>query len=382
MGEETRQRALDALGILDTAPDERIDRVVRMAQEVFGVPMVSVSLIDRDRQWRKAQIGLGSDQTTPRESAFCDVTIRRPETLIVEDAARDVRFADNPYVVGDPHLRFYAGHPLTAPNGERIGSFCIMDTEPRRLDQHAQDLLQDMALWVQAELVSTEELEGATIVQRALLPTRTPEVPGYDLAARAVPAGLLLGDFYDWRLLPGRLRVTVADVMGKGAGPALVAATVRAALRAAPERPLVQAVAELDRALAEDFGGTGMFVTAVHGDIDLATGEISVVDAGHSLAFVLKADDTWVELRSTGLPLGMGFDEPRDVGRARLEPGDTFLCCSDGLLDILDPDDPFGHVRRVVRERGPAGAVEEAARLAAVGASDDVTVVIVQRRAQ
>lgn len=377
MSEETRQRALDSLGILDTPPDDRIDRVVRMAREVFGVPMVSVSLIDGDRQWRKSQVGLGGDEA-PREGAFCDVTIRRPDTLIVEDAARDDRFAGNPYVVGDPHLRFYAGHPLTAPDGERVGSFCIMDTEPRHLDDHSREMLRDMALWVQSELMTARELDGAAMVQRALLPATNPVVPGYTLAARAIPAERLLGDFYDWRLLGSTLRVTVADVMGKGAGPALIAATARASLRAAPDRPLPEAVAELDRALDEDFAGTGMFVTAVHGDIDVDTGDVSIVDAGHSLAFVLKADDTWVELRSTGLPLGMGFDERRTIARARLEPGDTFLCCSDGLLDILDPADPFEHVRRVLRDRGPDGAVEEAARLA-VGAHDDVTVVVVQR---
>jgi len=119
--DDARQRALDRLGILDTPREERFDRVTRLAQELFGVPMVSVSFIDRDRQWRKSFIGLPGHEA-PREQAFCDATIRQPGTLIVEDAALDDRFAANPFVIGDPHLRFYAGHPLQAPGGEQVGT--------------------------------------------------------------------------------------------------------------------------------------------------------------------------------------------------------------------------------------------------------------------
>ena len=106
--DEKRQRAVEALGILDTPPDARVDRVTRLAQELFGVPMVSVTLIDGDRQWRKSQIGLGGNEA-PREHAFCDVTVRGEGTLVVEDASTDATFADNPFVVGEPHLRFEVG---------------------------------------------------------------------------------------------------------------------------------------------------------------------------------------------------------------------------------------------------------------------------------
>ena len=84
--DDKRQRAIEKLGILDSAPDARVDRVTRLAQELFDVPMVSVTLLDRDRQWRKSQIGLGGNEA-PREGAFCDATVRGEGTLIVEDAA-------------------------------------------------------------------------------------------------------------------------------------------------------------------------------------------------------------------------------------------------------------------------------------------------------
>ena len=377
--DEKRQRAIEELGILDTPPDARVDRVTRLAQELFDVPMVSVTLIDRDRQWRKSQIGLGGNEA-PREGAFCDVTVRKGDTLIVEDASTDATFAENPFVTGDPHLRFYAGHPLAAPTGEHFGTLCILDTKPRSLDPHQIRLLRELAQWVQNELTEVQELDAASLVQRALYTARTPEVAGYTLAASATGAGQLMGDVYDWYVHDGRLRVTLADVMGKGASAAIIAAEVRASLRTAPYRSLGESVLEVDRMLDGDIGGSNIFVTAVHTEIDIATGELAFVDAGHSLAFILRADGSWEFLESTGLPLGMGLDEVREAASARLEVGDSYLVCSDGLLDVLDPDDPYGHVYRVLTSLDPQGAVDEAARLAkAVRAPDDVTVVVVRR---
>lgn len=367
--------------MLDTPPDARVERVTRLAQELFDVPMVSVTLIDRDRQWRKSQIGLGGREA-PREGAFCDVTVRGEGTLVVEDASTDATFAANPFVVGDPHLRFYAGHPLAAPGGEQVGTLCILDTRPRTLDRAQLALLRELALWVQTELTQEEELDQASVVQRALLAARIPDVPSYTLAASATAAGQLMGDVYDWYVHGDRLRVTLADVMGKGAGAAIIAAEVRASLRTAPTRTLTESVAEVDRMLEDDIGGSNIFVTAVHAEIDIPTGALSFIDAGHSLAFVLRASGAFEPLESTGLPLGMGFDEDRVAASARLGVGDSYLVCSDGLLDVLDPADPFGHVYRVLRALGPQGAVEEAARLAdELHAPDDVTVVVVRRDA-
>ncbi len=306
--------------------------------------------------------------------------MRKGDTLVVEDASTDETFADNPFVTGDPHLRFYAGHPLAAPGGEHFGTLCILDTRPRSLDDSQLALLRELAGWVQSELTQVHELDEASLVQKALMSVRTPVVPGYTLAASATAAGQLMGDVYDWYVHDGRLRVTLADVMGKGAGAAIIAAEVRASLRTAPDRSLGEAVREVDRMLEDDIGGSNIFVTAVHTEIDIATGELSFVDAGHGLAFILRADGRWEFLESTQLPLGTGFDDVRDSAGARLEAGDSYLVCSDGLLDVLDPDDPYGHVYRVIRSLEPAGAVAEAARLAkAVQAPDDVTVVVVRR---
>src|SRR5690606_14306941 len=134
--------------------------------------------------------------------------------------------------------------------------------------------------------------------------------------------------------------------------------------------------------LAQDFGDAGMFVTAVHADVDPATGGVELADAGHGLAFILRATGEREPLRSAGLPIGMGvaFAGDRDVTVARLDPGDCLICCSDGLLDVLDSDDPFGHAARAIHELGPQGAVDEAMRLSrSERATDDVTAVVIRR---
>lgn len=379
--EARRQAALDAMGILDTPPDERVDRVARLAKEMFGVPMVSVSLIDRDRQWRKTQIGLDGPEA-PREDSFCDYTVRKGSSVLVEDAAVSVEFSDNPFVTGDPHVRFYAAHPLFAPGGEPVGTLCIVDTEPHDFTESKSALLRDLAFWVQTELTKDQDIDQAEVVQRSMQPKHHPSIPGYTIAAAAVARGKLSGDFYDLSMHEENLRITLADAMGKGTGPALVAAGVRGSLRTAPERSIVAAVADADRLVDADLGDSGMFVTAVHAELSPASHEVSVVDAGHGLAFITRADGTWHRFATTGLPLGMGSGTTadREIESVTLEPGDSFVVFSDGLLDVLNPEDPFGNACRVVTELGPEGAVREALLLARdKRATDDITVLIVKR---
>ncbi|WP_415842065.1 GAF domain-containing protein [Paracidovorax anthurii] len=128
-----RLRALRDLMLLDTSPEERFDRVVRFAAEQLDAPMALVSLVDEQRQWFKSRIGIALEETA-RDISFCAHAILQPEVFIVEDARLDHRFAGNPMVTGEAHIRFYAGAPLQAPGGERIGTLCVLDTEPRALN--------------------------------------------------------------------------------------------------------------------------------------------------------------------------------------------------------------------------------------------------------
>jgi two-component sensor histidine kinase len=135
--EQERLAALHRYAILDTAPEEAFERVVRLAHVLFGVPMAVVSLVDEKRQWFKAKIGVDASET-PRDWAFCAHAIQQPDVMIVPDARLDPRFAANPLVLGEPFIRFYAGAPLRTPAGHALGTVCVISPEPRQ-DFPAQD---------------------------------------------------------------------------------------------------------------------------------------------------------------------------------------------------------------------------------------------------
>lgn len=130
--EDERLSALRALLLLDTPPEERFDRLARFVAEQLDVPIALLTLVDGQRQWFKARVGLDATET-PRDISFCGHAIMKNDLFIVEDASRDPRFSDNPLVTGEPHIRFYAGAPLSAPGGHRIGTLCVIDTVPRTL---------------------------------------------------------------------------------------------------------------------------------------------------------------------------------------------------------------------------------------------------------
>ena len=132
--EEERLQALHRAGILDTARDPVFDALCEEARQAFGVPIALVSLVDRDRQWFKAEQGLGVCETS-RDVAFCTYTILADEVFVVEDARAEARFRDNPLVTGPPFIRFYAGAPLIYRSRIRLGSFCLIDMEPRRFSR-------------------------------------------------------------------------------------------------------------------------------------------------------------------------------------------------------------------------------------------------------
>lgn len=152
--EPERLRALYDLDILDTPPEVAFDRITRLAAELFDTPIATISLIAEGRQWLKSKIGpLG--QEIPRDTSFCQFTILSDEVLNVPDALRDTRFADNPHVLGDPNIRFYAGAPIRLASGLRMGAMCVIDTKPRppltdterrRLEIFAQIVVDEMEL--------------------------------------------------------------------------------------------------------------------------------------------------------------------------------------------------------------------------------------------
>jgi len=153
--ESARVAALRALGILDTPAEERFDRLTRLARRILGVPMAMISLVDTDRQWFKSSPGTRVQQT-PRRVSFCGHAILGDGAFVVADARADSRFADNPLVTGEPGVRFYAGHPLRAPGGQRVGTLCVVDQRPREIGAEDLQSPQDLAALAERELVLSE----------------------------------------------------------------------------------------------------------------------------------------------------------------------------------------------------------------------------------
>jgi diguanylate cyclase (GGDEF)-like protein len=153
--EAERQQSLENLNILDTAIEERFERVTRLASRLIGTPIAAISLIDGGRQWWKSVQGLTGAETA-RDVSFCGHTILGDQPFVVEDTAKDDRFHDNPLVTGDPGIRFYAGMPVHAPDGQRIGALCVIDREPRQLTASQMEDLKDLAAMVEVEIKSKQ----------------------------------------------------------------------------------------------------------------------------------------------------------------------------------------------------------------------------------
>ncbi|MET0178919.1 MAG: MBL fold metallo-hydrolase [Novosphingobium sp.] len=152
--EAERLAALHALGLLDTPAEERFDRLTRVAAALFDVPIALVSLVDANRQWFKSCVGTDISESS-REMSFCAHAVVERDLLVIPDALRDDRFADNPVVSGPPYVRFYAGAPIYMADGHCAGTLCVIDGRPRDFTNDDRDRLRDLATLVQQELVAS-----------------------------------------------------------------------------------------------------------------------------------------------------------------------------------------------------------------------------------
>ncbi len=153
--EAVRIQTLHSLNILDTEPEERFDRLTRLAKRLFNVPIVLVSLVDKNRQWFKSRIGIDVCEGS-RDTSFCGHAILGNDLLIVTDALLDERFHDNPFVINEPKIRFYAGVPLTVSNNSKVGTLCLIDYNPHIFDEEDQSLLRDLGCMAQQELAAVQ----------------------------------------------------------------------------------------------------------------------------------------------------------------------------------------------------------------------------------
>lgn len=226
--EAGRMAALRRYDILDTPAEPAFDRIAALVRSILNVPMAAISLIDDDRQWFKALDGLDRKETS-RDIAFCDHTIRERTPMIIPDATSDARFSANPLVTGDPHIRSYAGIPLTTPDGYNVGSLCAIDTQPRAFDPAHVEILHNLAA------LAVEQMELRRIADRDFLTdalTRRAFVAEMDkrialFTRHQRPASLLLFDIDHFK--------AVNDSYGHPAGDQVIRSV--AALCAELKRP-------------------------------------------------------------------------------------------------------------------------------------------------
>lgn len=149
--ESERLQELEELYLIDTPAEERFDRITRLAQSLFNVPIALITLVGEERVWIKSSQGLSALEI-PREISFCAFAILGPDAMVVPDSRLDPRFKDNPFVKNEPHVIFYAGQPLVGPKGHRVGTLCLIDHKPREFGNKDLQNLKDLAAFAEFEL--------------------------------------------------------------------------------------------------------------------------------------------------------------------------------------------------------------------------------------
>ena len=377
--ESDRMAALNRLNLMDSPAEERFDRITRAAKEMFGVPGAAVTLLDTERLFVKSPRDL-SGRFVPREETFCDVAISSPDICVVPDATADVRFAELPDVAGPTGIRFYAGRPLNAEPGTRVGTLCLYDVRTRELSADELRRLDELGAWAEAELQDSADRDRARIVQEAMLPAEA-EMLGHEIAGLFLPKDEVGGDFYSWRQQGMNLSLVMADVMGKGTAAALMAATVRSAIHSIDSEDPGEAMGIAGSRLGGDLEQTATFATAFFATVDTTSGTLRYADAGHGLSLILSPDGSHRRLHGTGLPLGLGESDSWQTCTDVLLPGQMLAIFTDGVLDLYDGSlEALAKVAAAIAGMAPTAAVDALRALHADSVPDDDLSAIFVRR--
>jgi phosphoserine phosphatase RsbU/P len=378
-----RLHDLHALELLDTPAEERFDRITRLAADFFRVPVAYVAFIENDRQWFKSRVGACPQETT-RDISFCRYTILRNEPLIMPDARDHPIGRNHPMVVGEPHIRFYAGVPLAGPRGKNIGTFCLLDFKPREFGPeqvaqlvtfaslveremnlgqiiHAQnELLSTRAQLVETQQALDREFNDAAKYVRRMLPP--PLVGPEKLEWHFEPSTHLGGDGLGYRRInDDQLAIYLLDVTGHGIGSALLAVTALEFLRSREVRETNfarpgEVIGRLNRTFQMK-EHAGKFFSAWYGVFSRSARTLTFANAGHPPPLLLTAQG--LEKTSHGGPV-LGIVPDVLIPEITLPfPREAELYLfTDGLYEVTDGqgghgsyDEFFAHLQDESRRR-------------------------------
>ncbi|MFL6513976.1 MAG: PP2C family protein-serine/threonine phosphatase [Chthoniobacterales bacterium] len=358
INETERVQALHSLELNDQS-EERFDRVTRLAAEIFKAPIAFVSFIERDREWFKSRIGLPIVETS-RDVSFSAYAILGDDTMVIPDTHHDPRFAGNPLVTGNPFVRSYMGHPLRAPDGEKIGTLCIADHEPRPFTPELAGMLRRLSALVEQELQMGNLIAAQSrllVTQEALL--KTQQRLQEELAAAAnyvlslIPPPLTEPVAIDWRFLPSeelggdclgyhflgenKIAVYLLDICGHGVGAALLSVVLLNLLRSRslPGVDFSDPAAVLT-ALNREFpiSRHGMFFTIWYGVLDPDARELTFSTAGHPPAVLIGGEGQIGLLSTHGTATGCSKSSAYENTTRPLRTGDSLYLYSDGVYEL------------------------------------------------
>ncbi|MBF4594025.1 GAF domain-containing protein [Curtobacterium flaccumfaciens] len=378
-GADKRTAVIEALAILGSGPEERFDRITRMAHEAFDVPLTFLNLVHHDLVTTQSTFGWHQGSSVPASEQFCASTVLTREPMVIPDASLDARFAHTA-AVAEHGIRFYAGAPLTMVDGTRVGTLCLMDAVPRTFSPDDVALLGDLARWAERELGVAIDRGRVRRVLDGLVPDPV-AVPGYDLDVLVVQHDDGGGDVADWRVAPdGAMHVTVGRVSAAGPASGLLAAAVRGAVAARTGTDMSDAMVGLEAQVTADLSAADAVGSLFHLRLDPTSGHADFGDAGHGLAVLVPADGPARVLHPLDLPLGLQpASIPRSPGALDLEPGDRLAICTQGVLS-LDGLRHLDDLAVLVRSAPDGATVVEGVRTAVpTDAVVDVTLVVLTR---
>ncbi len=384
-GEAERLADLRALKILDTPPEERFDRIVRLARRVFDVPIAYIALVADDRQWFKAKCGLAFD-STGRDESFCGHTILQNRALVVPDTLEDERFRDNPLVVNPPHLRFYAGHPLKGPAGHNVGTICIAAPVPRQPTSAELGTLAELAtlaehelnmidvIHAQRDLLDTKEallatqkklaseLAEAAAYIKSLLPPKLDGAVRTDWAF--IASSQLGGDMFGYHWLDhDRLAMYLQDVCGHGVSASLLSIAVYNVLRrqSLPDvrfHEPAEVLTGLNRAFPME-ENQHKFFTMWYGVFEPASRTLCYSSAGHPPALMFNGHpERPVKLGEPSLPIGATDDATFETQIAHVPQSSRLYLYSDGVSEIDKPGGGMLEIKGLIELLAQAAHVQ------------------------